>query len=126
MNAIARRSALAPCAPLVSTAGGNAQGEARSFTLPPGYDLVEIRGDIMTPTYQPGTLAIVDRSTLRVTGEGLYFVHDGVGEACRRISACNTPGRWAVYQDNKAYSTYQETPDRIDVTGRVVGVFQRV
>lgn len=97
-----------------------------TLTLPPGIDVTEIKGDVMLPTYPPGTLVLVDRSTRRLTGEGLYFVHDGLGEVCRRISPGDRRGVWRVYQDNQTYSTYDMAPGEIAITGRIVGVFQRV
>lgn len=101
-------------------------GQGTTLTLPSGVDVAEIQGDVMLPTYAPGTLVLVDRTTRRLTGEGLYFVHDGLGEVCRRISPGSRRGAWAVYQDNKTYSAYEATPDEIAITGRIVSVFQQV
>jgi len=94
--------------------------------LPPGIDVAEIKVDIMLPTYPPGTLVLVDRSTRRLTGEGLYFVHDGLGEVCRRVSPGDRPGHWRVYQENRVYSTYEAAPGEIAIAARIVGVFTRV
>lgn len=97
-----------------------------TLTLPPGHDLVQIRGNLMAPTFQPGALVLVDRTVRCVVGEGVYFVHDGLGESCQRISTGNAPGLWAVYSDNPSYSRREDPLDRIAVTGRIVGVFREV
>lgn len=101
-------------------------GGGVTLTLPPGHDLVQIKGSVMTPTFQPGELVLVDRTVRRVVGEGVYFVHDGLGESCQRISPGAAPGLWAVYADNPSYSRREDPLDRIAVTGRIVGVFREV
>jgi phage repressor protein C with HTH and peptisase S24 domain len=97
---------------------------ATILRLPPGHDLAEIKGDVMMPTYRPGTLVVVDRSTRRVTGEGYYFVSDGVGEVARVVSQGSRHGLWRVSQENKAYLEYEATPGEITICGRIVAVFQ--
>lgn len=97
-----------------------------TLALPPGHDIAEIKGDLMLPTYPPGTLVVVNRSVRRLTGEGLYFVHDGLGEVCRRVSPGAKHGDWMVYQDNKNYSSYEAPVDKIAVAGRIVGIFRPV
>lgn len=97
-----------------------------SLILPPGHDLVEIKGSVMAPTLQPGALVLVDRTTRQVAGEGVYFVHDGIAESCRRISPGSASGLWLVYSDNPSFLRREDPADRIAVTGRVVGVFHPI
>ncbi|WP_289296341.1 S24 family peptidase [uncultured Reyranella sp.] len=110
----------------ISSTAGAGRASGVSLILPPDHDLVQVKGSIMAPTLLPGAWVLVDRGTRQVIGEGVYLVHDGVAEACRRISPGSACGVWAVYSDNTSYSRREDPASRIDVRGRVVGVFREV
>ena len=107
----------------ISPAARPGQPSGVSLILPPGHDLVEIKGSVMAPTLQPGALVLVDRTVRRVAGEGVYLVGDGLAESCRRISPGSVAGLWLVYSDNPSFLRREDPADRIAVTGRIVGVF---
>lgn len=92
---------------------------------PERIQIVNVRGDSMAPTINPGDIAFVDPLIQRFTGEGIY-VMDWNSELLIKRLAAETDGRLGIYSDNPApaYRTKYVAAQQLDtlqIAGRVVG-----
>ncbi|BBE74339.1 LexA repressor [Pleomorphomonas sp. SM30] len=96
----------------------------------PGYTVVvEVQGDSMRPTLEPGDRVIVDLSQNRLGPDGaVYLISDDDGEPqVKRIQKTDgEPRKVLVTSDNPAVRDRPMRADRVKIIGRVVGRFTRL
>ncbi len=87
----------------------------------------QVRSDEMTPILRPGEFVLVDSAVKSVSESGIYLINTPTTQVFRRISVNPMTGNLHVDVDNKSYAYAEEvSADKIQVDGRVVGVFQRI
>ena len=84
--------------------------------------LLTVAGDSMEPTLSQGDVVLVDRSTKRVTNDGLYIVRLDDSLLVKRVQAM-PGGILQVTSDNQAYAPFTL---RLEDEGRDVAIIGRV
>lgn len=84
--------------------------------------LLTVAGDSMEPTLSQGDVVLVDRSTKRVTNDGLYIVRLDGSLLVKRVQAL-PGGVLKVTSDNSAYEPFTL---RLEDEGRDVAIIGRV
>lgn len=71
--------------------------------------MLEVVGDSMTPTLQPGQKVFVDISDCVPSPPGIFVVWDGLGLVLKRIEfiAQSEPARVRISSDNPRYQPYE-------------------
>ena len=67
--------------------------------------LVNVAGDSMAPTLQPGATIMLDTSA-KHAGPGIYVLRIGDQELCKRLEPMPR-GKIRVVSDNPSYATYE-------------------
>lgn len=83
--------------------------------------LINVRGDSMTGTIEPGDLIFVDIKTRHFDGDGIYVFNFNGDTFVKRLQKVKFELK--VISDNKAYETWSVTPDEMDmlhISGKVL------
>jgi hypothetical protein len=91
--------------------------------------VIEVQGDSMRPTLEPGDRVIVDLSQNRFGPDGAVYViadHDGEPQVKRLQVEEDEPLRIRIASDNPAVKDRVVGPERVKVLGRVVGRVSRL
>ncbi|MDS1135598.1 S24 family peptidase [Nitratireductor indicus] len=86
--------------------------------------VVEVIGDSMSPTYQPGDRVLVDLSQKTMRSDTVYAISDGLSEPqIKRLQRVpfSDPARVKIISDNPALETFEVVLDRLYILGRVCG-----
>ncbi len=87
--------------------------------------VMEIVGDSMSPTYQPGDRVLVDMTQNRLVSDTVYAISDGMGEPqIKRLQRVpfSDPARVKIISDNPALETFEVDLDRLVIIGRICSV----
>jgi len=90
--------------------------------------VMEVVGDSMQPTYQPGDRVIVDLSQTRLVADTVYAISDGYSEPqIKRLQRApfSQPVRVRIISDNPALQTDEVNLDQLHIIGRICGVMAR-
>jgi len=74
-----------------------------------------VRGDSMTPTLHEGDLVVCDSGGW--VGDGVYVIRTNESAYVKRV--IQTSKGYTVISDNKAYPSYSESKDDIEIVGKV-------
>lgn len=94
-----------------------------------GTLVLEVKGDSMRPTLEPGDRIIVDTRQNAFGPDAVYVIDDGDGEPrVKRLEKIlfSSPAAVLVVSDNPAHGSSQADLDRLRVLGRVVGRVSRM
>ena len=90
--------------------------------------IMEVVGDSMQPTYNPGDRVLVDLSQDKMSTDTVYAISDGQTEPqikrLQRIPFSN-PMEVRIISDNPALETFTVELDRLTIIGRIVGHLAR-
>lgn len=90
--------------------------------------VVEIVGDSMSPTYQPGERAIVDLTQTMLSADAVYMISDGESppqiKRLQRIPFSD-PARVKIISDNPLLENFEADLDRVTIYGRVCAAVSR-
>lgn len=90
--------------------------------------IMEVVGDSMQPTYQPGDRVMVDLAQTRMVADTVYAISDGFSEPqikrLQRIPFSNPP-RVNIISDNPALDNFEAELERVHIIGRICGVIAR-
>lgn len=94
---------------------------------PAGIAVLEVVGDSMLGTLNPGEKVFVNTADTSPTPPGIFVVWDGMGLVLKRVEYIphSDPPRVRIISDNKAYQPYERLLDEAYIQGRVVGSWQR-
>lgn len=90
--------------------------------------VMEIVGDSMQPTYQPGDRVIVDLAQTKLVADTVYAISDGYSEPqIKRLQRVpfSQPPRVRIISDNPALQTDEVELERVHIIGRICGVMAR-
>ena len=90
--------------------------------------VMEVVGDSMQPTYQPGDRVIVDLAQTKLVADTVYAISDGYSEPqIKRLQRVpfSQPARVRIISDNPALQTDEVELDRVHIIGRICGVMAR-
>ncbi|MBO1080877.1 S24 family peptidase [Roseomonas haemaphysalidis] len=91
--------------------------------------IIEVRGDSMEPTLEPGDRVMVDLGDRRPSPPGLFALWDGIGVVVKRLEHIpnSDPPRFRLMSDNTArHNEYERAEDEINIIGRVIWVGRRI
>lgn len=86
--------------------------------------VMEVIGDSMIPSYQPGDRVLVDMAQTRMLADTVYAISDGTSEPqIKRLQRIpfSDPVRVKIISDNPALETFEVDLDRLTIIGRVCG-----
>ena len=86
-------------------------------------DVVEVKGDGMSPTFGPGDRLIVDKSDTTATN-GVFLVDVGSGPEIKRLAPMARVVRLST--DNQTYAPFDVDLKRLRILGRIVARVSRV
>lgn len=90
--------------------------------------VMEIVGDSMQPTYQPGDRVLVDLSQNLMQSDTVYAISDGFSEPqikrLQRVPFSNPP-QVIIISDNPALQSFTVELDRLTIIGRICAVVAR-
>lgn len=94
---------------------------------PAGIAVLEVIGDSMLGTLNPGEKVFVNTGDRSPTPPGIFVVWDGMGLVLKRVEYIphSDPPKVRIVSDNKAYQPYERLLDEAYIQGRVVGSWQR-
>lgn len=90
--------------------------------------VMEVVGDSMQPTYQPGDRVIVDLAQTKLVADTVYAISDGYSEPqIKRLQRVpfSQPARVRIISDNPALEKDEVELDRVHIIGRICGVMAR-
>lgn len=90
--------------------------------------IMEVIGDSMSPTYQPGDRVIVDLNQTSHIADTVYAISDGETEPqIKRLQRVpfTSPARVKIISDNPALETFEADLDMVQIIGRVCGHIAR-
>lgn len=90
--------------------------------------IMEVVGDSMQPTYQPGDRVIVDLAQTKLVADTVYAISDGYSEPqIKRLQRVpfSQPARVRIISDNPALETDEVDLERVHIIGRICGVVAR-
>ena len=90
--------------------------------------VMEVVGDSMQPTYQPGDRVIVDLAQTKLVADTVYAISDGFSEPqIKRLQRVpfSQPVRVRIISDNPALQTDEVELNRVHIIGRICGVMAR-
>jgi len=90
--------------------------------------VMEVVGDSMQPTYQPGDRVIVDLAQTKLVADTVYAISDGYSEPqIKRLQRVpfSQPARVRIISDNQALQTDEVELERVHIIGRICGVMAR-
>lgn len=82
--------------------------------------LFQVNGDGMAPTLCHRDIALVDITRTQPAPPGLFLVSGAYGLAIKRLELTGQPPMLRVISDNPKYSSTEQPPDSVTITGRVV------
>lgn len=90
--------------------------------------LVEVIGDSMHPTLQPGDRIMVNTGDRKPSPPGIFALWDGLGVVVKRVEHIpNTdPLVYRIGSDNPHHATYERTEEEVHIIGRVVWYGRRI
>lgn len=95
----------------------------------PGHTIVmEVIGDSMTPTYQPGDRVLIDLLQNSFVADTVYAISDGYSEPqikrLQRVPFSN-PTQVRIISDNPALETFSADLSQVTIIGRICGHIAR-
>ena len=90
--------------------------------------VMEVIGDSMTPTYQPGDRVLIDLSQNELTSDTVYAISDGQREPqIKRLQRVpfSDPPQVIIISDNPNLERFTVDLDRLAILGRICGVIAR-
>ncbi len=90
--------------------------------------VMEIIGDSMVPTYQPGDRVLVDLSQQTLVSDTVYAISDGMsGPQIKRLQRVpfSDPPQVIIISDNPALQSFQVELERLTIIGRICAVVAR-
>lgn len=95
---------------------------------PDNVMVLEVVGDSMSPSVEPGDRLIVDTGHARPVPDGIYVIDEGDGPMVKRLQLVrrSDPPEIRVISDNKNHDAYTMRLDDIRVIGRVSGRITRM
>ncbi|WP_375588074.1 S24 family peptidase [Hoeflea alexandrii] len=90
--------------------------------------VMEVVGDSMQPTYQPGDRVMVDLAQTRMVADTVYAISDGFSEPqIKRLQRIpfSDPPRVNIISDNPALDNFEADLERVHIIGRICGVIAR-
>lgn len=96
--------------------------------IPSGVRIIEVQGDSMYPTLQPGDRVMVDTNDRTPSPPGIFALWDGLGTVVKRVEFIpNTdPLRFVISSDNPAQQKYERTAEELNIIGRIVWYGRRM
>jgi transcriptional regulator with XRE-family HTH domain len=96
--------------------------------LPNAVRIIEVQGDSMQPTLQPGDRVMVDTHDRTPSPPGIFALWDGLGTVVKRVEFIpNTdPLRFVISSDNPVHQRYERTADELNIIGRIVWYGRRM
>lgn len=90
--------------------------------------IIEIRGDSMSPTLQPGDRVMVDTADRTPSPPGVFAIWDGFGVVAKRVEIVpnSDPVLLKIKSDNSNHDDYERTIDEVSVIGRIIWVGRRI
>ena len=90
-----------------------------------GIDAIHVWGDSMEPTIKDGSIVFVDRSNKDIKKGGIFVVQTPFGLFIKRIKL-RLDGKIELLSDNKEYSPELISPEELEVSGKVIGVVEKI
>lgn len=95
----------------------------------PGHTIImEVIGDSMTPTYQPGDRVLIDLQQNNFAADTVYAISDGFSEPqikrLQRVPFSN-PTQVRIISDNPALETFTAELEQLTIIGRICGHIAR-
>ncbi|THV14375.1 S24 family peptidase [Rhizobium rhizophilum] len=95
----------------------------------PGHTIImEVIGDSMTPTYQPGDRVLIDLQQNTFASDTVYAISDGFSEPqikrLQRVPFSN-PTQVRIISDNPALETFTADLEQLTIIGRICGHIAR-
>lgn len=90
--------------------------------------VMEVVGDSMQTTYQPGDRVIVDLAQTKLVADTVYAISDGFSEPqIKRLQRVpfSQPARVRIISDNPSLQTDEVDLERVHIIGRICGVMAR-
>lgn len=90
--------------------------------------VMEVVGDSMQPTYQPGDRVLIDLAQTILVADTVYAISDGYSEPqIKRLQRVpfSQPARVRIISDNPALQTDEVELERVHIIGRICGVMAR-
>lgn len=89
--------------------------------------MLEVVGDSMSPTLQPGDRIVVDLSHNRPVPDGLYVIDEGDGPLVKRLQLVrrSSPASVEVISDNQNHRPYTLSLEDVSIVGRVAARITR-
>lgn len=119
--------------------GGNGEGEIVTAKLPrtliedelrgkaPDFEMIDVRGDSMTPDFQHGDQILIDKRDRNPRQPGPFALWDGDGYVLKVVE--RIPGRmgwYRVFSVNDRYSPYEVEETETTIMGRPVWFARRL
>jgi phage repressor protein C with HTH and peptisase S24 domain len=85
--------------------------------------IVRVKGDSMSPTYNPIDRLMVDTDDVSPSPGGVFIVWDGLGLVVKRVQLVphSEPPRVKITSDNIKYDPYERVLGEAYIQGRVIG-----
>lgn len=90
--------------------------------------VMEVVGDSMQPTYQPGDRVLIDLAQTILVADTVYAISDGYSEPqIKRLQRVpfSQPTKVRIISDNPALQTDEVELERVHIIGRICGVMAR-
>nr|WP_170132330.1 S24 family peptidase [Hoeflea marina] len=90
--------------------------------------VMEVVGDSMVPSYQPGDRVLVDLAQTRMVADTVYAISDGFSEPqIKRLQRIpfSDPPRVSIISDNPALANFDVDLEKLHIIGRICGVIAR-
>lgn len=90
--------------------------------------LVEVKGDSMSPTTEPGDRVLINMVDRTPSPGGLFALWDGMAVVLKRLEHIpNTdPVQLKIISDNPRHGTYERTIDEVQIIGRAAWLGRRL
>jgi transcriptional regulator with XRE-family HTH domain len=94
---------------------------------PEGVQVLEVIGDSMLRTLNPGEKVFVNVSDTIPSPPGIFVVWDGLGLVLKRVEFVphSDPASVMISSDNQRYKPYERVLGEAYIQGRVIGSWQR-
>lgn len=88
-------------------------------------EAINLTGDSMEPTLKDGSIIVIDRTQIDITGGGIFAVNTPSGLSIKRVSL-NPTGGLILISENKLYPDSHITEDEATILGKVVGSMEKL
>ncbi len=91
--------------------------------------IIEVRGDSMEPTLEPGDRVMVDLGDRHPSPDGLFGLWDGLGVVVKRLEHIpySDPTRFRIISDNtERHSSYERLGEEMNIIGRVIWLARKM